>query len=314
MGLLVNGQWQQDPPPRADGKFIRLESQYRNWIKADGSTDFQAESGRYHLYVSLACPWASRALIFRKLKSLENVISLSIVDPYMGQHGWAFSDGPDCIPDPLYQARYLHELYTKANPDYTGRVTVPVLWDKKHQTIVNNESADIIRMLNTEFNALTQNTLDFYPEKYRQEIDDINSSVLRYINNGVYKCGFATSQAAYEEAFQELFEHLDFLEKRLSQQRYLVRDQLTEADWRLFTTLIRFDAVYVGHFKCNKQRIFDYHHLHNYLLALYQMPGIAETVNMTHIKTHYYQSHVKINPTGIIPAGPTIDLFASHDR
>jgi putative glutathione S-transferase len=293
---------------------VRKESSFRDLVTADGSSGFKAEPDRYHLYVSLACPWAHRTLIFRRLKKLEDVISLSVVDPLMAEQGWAFSEGPGCIQDTVNGARYLHQVYTAARPDYTGRVTVPVLWDKDEGTIVNNESSEIIRMLNSEFDAFAGRDLDLYPPDLRSEIDAVNGRVYDNVNNGVYKCGFATTQEAYEEAFVALFTTLDMLEERLGRQRYLVGPNITEADWRFFTTLVRFDAVYVGHFKCNLRRIADYPNLSNYLRDLYQVPGVAETVNFDHIKRHYYQSHKTINPTGIVPMGPELDLFAPHGR
>ena len=316
MGLLVNGKWQDQwyDTKSTSGRFVRKESAFRNWIKADGSTEFRPEPDRYHLYVSLACPWAHRTLIFRKLKKLEKVISISIVDHFMGNQGWTFSDNPGCIPDSVNGATYLHQIYTTARADYTGRVTVPVLWDKKSETIVNNESSEIIRMFNSEFNEFGDSSIDFYPEALQNDIDEINSIVYDKVNNGVYKCGFATKQEAYEKAFTELFKTLDMLEERLGRQRYLVNDKITEADWRLFTTLIRFDAVYVGHFKCNLRRISDYHNLWNYLRELYQIPGVSETVNFMHIKKHYYESHKTINPSGIVPLGPELDFSAAHNR
>ncbi|HLI11318.1 MAG TPA: glutathione S-transferase family protein [Alphaproteobacteria bacterium] len=316
MGLLIDGVWRDQwyDTKATGGRFQRQESRFRNWITADGSSGFKAEPGRYHLYVSLACPWAHRTLIFRALKGLEGVISLSIVDPHMGAEGWAFSDGPGCIPDTVNGKRVLHEIYTLADPRYTGRVTVPVLWDKTSRTIVNNESAEIIRMLNSAFDAWGRAELDFYPPALRGEIDAVNDFVYGAINNGVYKAGFATTQAAYEEAFDALFAALDRLEMRLARQRYLAGSRLTEADWRLFTTLVRFDAVYFGHFKCNLRRIEDYPNLSNYLRELYQVPGVAATVDLGHIKRHYYGSHTTINPTGIVPKGPALDFARPHDR
>jgi putative glutathione S-transferase len=316
MGLLVDGQWRDEwyDTKSTDGRFVRKDASFRNRVTADGSSGFKAEPERYHLYVSLACPWAHRTLIFRKLKKLEGLISLSVVDPLMAEQGWAFSEGPGCIPDNVNGASYLHQIYTKAKPDYTGRVTVPVLWDKKTGTIVNNESSEIIRMFNGEFEAFGDANLDFYPEGHHDEIDTINARVYDNMNNGVYKCGFATTQEAYEQAFVALFTTLDWLEARLRRQRYLVGPSITEADWRLFTTLVRFDAVYVGHFKCNLRRIADYPNLSNYLRELYQVPGVAETVNFDHIKRHYYESHKTINPTGIVPMGPELDLLARHNR
>ena len=316
MGLLVDGVWKDQwyDTKSSGGRFVRKESAFRDWVRADGSSRFAPEPGRYHLYVSLACPWAHRTLIFRKLKGLEDAISLSVVDPYMHEHGWAFSDAPGAIADSVLGANYLHEVYTRADSEYTGRVTVPVLWDRKHETIVNNESSEIIRMFNSEFDSIANTELDYYPEELRSEIDEINDYIYPRLNNGVYRCGFATSQEAYNEAFEELFEALDTLDERLSSQRYLVGGQITEADWRAFTTLVRFDAVYVGHFKCNLRRIADYAHLSGYLRDLYQQPGIAETVDFFHIKHHYYGSHASINPTGIVPNGPALDLDAPHSR
>ena len=322
MGLLVDGQWQDKwyDTESSGGRFEREDAGFRNWVTVDGSAGlsgvggFKAEADSYHLYVSLACPWAHRALIYRKLKGLEDMISLSVVHPYMGEHGWTFSDGSGVIADPIVNASYLYEIYRAAKPDYTGRVTVPVLWDKKTNTIVSNESAEIIRMFNSAFDEVGALAGNFLPIESLTAIDEINDFVYPAINNGVYKAGFATTQAAYEEAVTELFAALDTLEVRLSSQRYLVGDTITEADWRLFTTLVRFDAVYVGHFKCNLHRIVDYPNLWGYLRELYQVPGIAETVNMAHIKQHYYTSHANINPTRIIPAGPVIDFNEPHDR
>jgi putative glutathione S-transferase len=284
-----------------------------------GQGGFKAEPSRYHLYVSLACPWACRAVIFRKLKKLENVISMSIVDPFMGENGWAFSapDGsitPGSTSDDINGARFLYEIYRKAQTDYTGRVTVPVLWDKRKSMIVNNESSEIIRMLNRAFDEWADSSLDFYPADLRKEIDRINGVVYDNVNDGVYNCGFATSQQAYDESFDALFKTLDELESCLAGQRYLAGSRLTEADWRLFTTLIRFDPVYHGHFKCNLRRLVDYPNLWNYTRELFQVPGVAETVNLFHIKTHYYASHVTINPTRIVPKDPAIDFSTPHDR
>jgi len=313
MGLLVDGQWRDAwyDTAKTGGRFVRGESAFREWLTADGSSGFKAEPGRYHLYVSLACPWAHRTLIFRRLKRLEEAISVSVVDPHMGADGWKFSDGPGCIPDTVNGFSHLHQAYTTAKPDYTGRVTVPVLWDKKTRTIVNNESSEIIRMFNRGFG---DGEADFYPEELRGEIEEINELVYENINNGVYKCGFATTQDAYGEAFDALFQALDQIEGRLARQRYLVGERLTEADWRLFTTLVRFDPVYYGHFKCNLRRLVDYENLWNYTRELYQAPGVAETVNMDHIKRHYYGSHETINPSGIVPRGPEIDFAAPHNR
>lgn len=316
MGLLVNGEWRTDwyDTEKSGGRFVRPDAGFRGWLKADPDAEFPAAPGRYHLYISLACPWACRTLIFRKLKGLESLIGLSIVDPFMGDDGWTFSDGPGCIPDTVNGFRYLRELYTRAKPDYTGRVSVPVLWDKARETIVNNESAEIIRMFNDAFQDCGAAEVDFYPPALRAGIDAINAVVYDNINNGVYKAGFATSQDAYEEAARALFETMDELEARLDRQRYLVGDAVTEADWRLFTTLVRFDAVYYSHFKCNLKQLRDYPNLWNYCRDLYQVPGVAETVNLGHIKRHYYMSQPTVNPTRIVPIGPRIDFSAPHDR
>lgn len=312
MGKLIDGVWRDEgyQTEKTKGRFVRQDSVFRDVISADGASGFKAEAGRYHLYLSWACPWAHRTLIFRKLKKLEDVISVSFVEPLMLEHGWTF--GPD--GDPVNGFDFLYQVYRKAKPDYTGRVTVPVLWDKKSETIVNNESSEIIRMLNTAFDAFMDAEQDYYPEAYRSEIDAINDDVYHRVNNGVYRSGFATTQEAYEEAFTALFEALDSLEQRLSARRFLAGDQITEADWRLFTTLVRFDAVYVGHFKCNLKRIVDYPNLWGYLRELYQIPGIAGTVNMDQIKSHYYASHRTINPSGIVPKGPDLDFTSPHGR
>jgi len=296
------------------GEFVRQASAFRDRVRADPSSRFPAERGRYHLYVSLACPWAHRTVIFRKLKKLEDVVTLTVVDPLRDHRGWAFTDREGCGPDPVNGFRFLSEAYLATAPDFDGRVTVPVLWDKSERVIVNNESSEIIRMLNSEFDAWGDSSLDLYPEPLRGEIDAVNDTVYTNVNNGVYRAGFATTQRAYEEAFDSLFAVLDQLEQRLSGQRYLVGDRLTEADWRLFTTLIRFDAVYVGHFKCNLRRIVDYPNLWPYLRDLYQHPGIADTVNFEHIKSHYYVTHTSINPTQVIPKGPEIDFLQTHAR
>lgn len=322
MGLLVEGVWQDRwyDTESTGGRFVRKDAAFRNWVTPDGSPGpsgtggFKAEPGRYHLYVSLACPWAHRTLIFRKLKGLEGVIDVSVVHWLMVENGWTFADGPGVVPDPLHGARFLHEIYTKAEPHYTGRVTVPVLWDKVTGTIVSNESSEIIRMFNTAFDACGATPGDFYPPDLRSEIDAWNARIYDTVNNGVYKAGFATTQDAYEAAFAELFKTLDALEERLDTHRYLLGDRPTEADWRLFTTLVRFDPVYVGHFKCNLRRIVDYPNLSGYLRELYQMPGIAKTVDMRHIKGHYYESHRTINPTGIVPVGPVMTLTLPHGR
>ena len=322
MGLLVDGQWQDKwyDTASSGGRFEREDAGFRNWVTVDGSAGpsgkngFKAEANRYHLYVSLACPWANRTTIYRQLKGLEDIISISVVHPFMGDKGWTFAEGEGVSADPIVNARYLYEIYTVAKPDYTGRVTVPILWDKKTNTIVSNESSEIIRMLNSAFDEVGAVAGNFLPSEYIAEIDDINAFVYDAVNNGVYKAGFATKQEVYEEAVSTLFDALDTLEARLATQRYLIGNTLTEADWRLFTTLVRFDAVYVGHFKCNIRRIIDYPNLWGYLRDLYQVPGIAETVNMAHIKAHYYTSHASINPTGIIPLGPDIDFNEAHER
>lgn len=327
MGLLVNGQWQDKwyDTDANDGKFVRSQSQFRHWITADGSagatgkSGFKAETDRYHLYVSLACPWAHRTLIFRALKNLDNIIPVTVVNPLMYENGWELNNEfPGAQADPLYDFNKLYQLYLKADPNYSGRVTVPVLWDKQQQTIVSNESADIIRMLNSAFNALIDNeearARDYYPQALHSSINSWNDRVYDNINNGVYKAGFATSQRAYADAVNELFAELDHVEKNFDQNRYLTGDRISEADWRLFTTLIRFDPVYVGHFKCNIRRIADYPNLSGYLRELYQVPGVKETVNMQHIQHHYYRSHKQINPTGIVPMGPWQDLDAAHLR
>ncbi|MBN8242623.1 glutathione S-transferase family protein [Nitratireductor aquimarinus] len=322
MGLLVDGVWRDQwyDTSKTGGRFERSKSQFRDFVTKDGAPaegrerGFRAEPGRYHLYVSLACPWAHRTLIFRKLKKLEDVISVSVVHHFMGENGWTFLREDGATGDDLYGFDFMHQIYTKADPDYSGRVTVPVLWDKKTETIVSNESAEIIRMLNEAFDEWGDASLDFYPQDLRAEIDATNDLVYDNINNGVYKAGFATTQAAYEEAVKALFDTLDQVEDRLSRQRYLTGSQLTEADWRLFTTLVRFDPVYVGHFKCNLRRIDDYPNLSNHLRELYQAPGVAETVDMLHIKAHYYGSHKTINPTGVVPLGPELNLDAPHNR
>jgi putative glutathione S-transferase len=317
MGRLIDGVWSDEwyDTKSSGGRFVRKDSAFRDWVRADGSTRFAPQSGRYHLYVSLACPWAHRTLIFRKLKGLEDAISVSIVDPYMGANGWEFGSGEGCIPDVVNGAKHLHEIYTKADPRYTGRVTVPVLWDRTHETIVNNESSEIIRMFNAEFDSVAARPeRDFHPEGLRDAIEEVNAFVYPNVNNGVYRCGFATTQEAYEEAFADLFSALGSLEERLGRRRYLVGDRITEADWRLFTTLVRFDAVYVGHFKCNLRRIADMPNLQGYLRELYQIPGVADTVNLSHIKRHYYESHRTINPTGVVPVGPELDFAGPHGR
>ena len=312
MGLLVNGEWVDKwyDTEKSDGKFVRQDSRFRDTISSAQNSKFKPEAGRYHLYVSLACPWAHRTIIFRKLKQLEDIISMSIVEAPMMENGWEFGEQGD----PLYNLDYAYQLYLKADPSYEGRVTVPILWDKKTQTIVNNESIEIIRMFNSAFNELTGNTDDYYPDALREEIETVNNRVYNTINNGVYKAGFATTQEAYNEAYTALFDSLDWLEARLAKQRYLVGDVITEADWRLFTTLIRFDAVYHGHFKCNRQKLSEFHHISNYVNELYQVPGVKETVDLEYTKVHYYVSHLTINPTQIVPLGAKHHFDAPHDR
>jgi glutathionyl-hydroquinone reductase len=318
MGHLAEGQWVA--AERREAAFVRRETQFRNWVTADGSVGpsgkggFRAESGRYHLYVSLACPWAHRTLIFRSLKGLDGIVGLSVTHWLMGDDGWTFAPGEGVIPDTVNGVSVLHELYTRADPSYSGRVTVPVLWDKRQNTIVNNESAEIIRMFNSAFDGIGARPGDYYPVALRTEIDRVNARIYDTVNNGVYKAGFAGTQEAYEAAVVPLFESLDWLEERLGKNSFLVGDQPTEADWRLFTTLVRFDPVYFGHFKCNVRRLMDYPHLWAYTRELYQWPGVAATVDLDHIKRHYYGSHRHINPTGIVPVGPAIDFSAAHGR
>ncbi|CYU39103.1 glutathione S-transferase family protein [Streptococcus suis] len=315
MGLLQDGKWvdQWYDTKSTGGKFVRSVTQFRNWITPDGQAGptgeggFKAESGRYHLYISLACPWASRTLIMRKLKGLEDHISLSVVHPLMLENGWTFEDGPGVIKDSLLNSDYLYQVYLKADPHYSGRVTVPVLWDKKTNTIVSNESAEIMRMFNTAFNDITGNHDDYYPADLQAEIDAMNDFVYPNINNGVYKAGFSTNQKVYEKEVKNLFAALDKLEEHLADKNYLVGNQLTEADIRLFTTLVRFDPVYFGHFKCNIKALVDYPNLWDYTKRIYNHAGIAETVDFDHIKQHYYGSHKTINPTGIVPVGPDLD-------
>lgn len=322
MGLLINGEWRDQwyDTEKHKGKFVRESAKLRNWVTPDGapgptgSGGFEAEADRYHLYVSLACPWAHRTLIFRKLKNLSGLIDVSVVSPLMLENGWTYYTEEGSTGDKLYGSQFHYQIYTRHDSSYTGRVTVPVLWDKKTEQIVSNESSEIIRMFNSAFDHLTDNTLDLYPQALRADIDEINDFVYNNVNNGVYKAGFATRQKAYERAYHELFAALDRLEDILSKQRYVAGKTLTEADWRLFTTLIRFDAVYHGHFKCNRQRLEDFPHLSNYVRELYQYPGVAETVDFHHIKTHYYASHGMINPTHIVPVGPQIDYMRPHNR
>jgi putative glutathione S-transferase len=323
MGLLVDGVWRTAwyDTKATGGRFERSRSQFRSWVTPDGAPGpsgqggFAAEHGRYHLYVALACPWAHRTLIFRTLKGLEEAISVTRVAPHMGAEGWSFApDAPDGDVDPINGAGRLFEVYRAADPHYSGRVTVPVLWDKQRATIVNNESAEIIRMLNAAFDDVGAKPGDYYPEQLRTEIDTLNERIYETVNNGVYRSGFAGSQEAYEEAVVPLFETLDQLDERLATRRFLLGGRITEADWRLFTTLVRFDPVYATHFKCNIRRIVDYPNLSGYLRDLYQVPGIAETVDLDHIKRHYYGSHANINPTGVVPVGPALDYAAPHDR
>jgi glutathionyl-hydroquinone reductase len=322
VGLLVKGEWKDQwyDTGKTGGRFERETSRLRNWVTPDGAPGptgeggFAAEPGRYHLYIARACPWAHRTMILRSLKGLQDAVSVSVTHWKMGENGWTFEPGDGVVPDPLIGARYLYELYARADPEYTGRVTVPMLWDKKQNRIVSNESADILRMFNSAFDAVGAKPGDYYPEALRGEIDAVNARVYDTVNNGVYKAGFATTQEAYEAAVRPLFESLDWLEARLRQQRYLCGERLTEADWRLFTTLLRFDSVYVGHFKCNLRRLVDYPNLWAYTRELYQLPGIRETVNFEHIKRHYYQSHGQINPTGIVPLGPLIDFDTPPPR
>lgn len=319
MGLLVDGVWRDQWYDTAStgGRFERKASSFRNWVTVDGAPGpsgeggFKGEPGRYHLYVSLACPWAHRTLIGRALKGLEEAITVSVVDPHMGAEGWVFGDTPGATPDPIHHANRLYEVYLAADRSYTGRVTVPVLWDRERGTIVSNESAEILRMLNGAFGGTGP---DLYPDDLRTEIDAINERVYDRVNNGVYKAGFATAQDAYAAAFEALFAELDALEERLDRGRYLCGARLTEADIRLFTTLVRFDAVYVGHFKCNRRWIADYPNLSNYLRDIYALPGVASTVDLRHIKRHYYESHPSINPTRIVPLGPELDLTTPNDR
>jgi putative glutathione S-transferase len=322
MGMLVDGKWHDVwyDTDASKGRFVRSESQFRNWITADGKAGpsgkagFKAEPNRYHLYISRACPWAHRVMIFRKLKGLEEMISISAVNSYMGAEGWTFDAGPGVIPDPINNARRVYEIYTAADPHYGGRATVPIVWDKKQHTIVSNESKEIIRMFNDAFGEVGATGPDYYPEALRAEIDELNDLIYANINNGVYRAGFATTQEAYEEAVTALFDALDMLDERLAKRRYLTGPDITEADWRFFTTLVRFDPVYFGHFKCNRRRIVDYPNLSGYVRDLYQQPGVAETVDVEFCKQHYYGSHKTINPYLIIPIGPEIDYGLPHDR
>jgi len=314
MGMLVEGKWTDKwyDTKSTGGRFKRKESTFRNWIRADGSTDFKPESGRYHLYVSLACPWAHRTLIYRRLKGLEEHITISVVNPFMLENGWTFEEGDGVIPDTVNGAEYLHQIYTAAKAGYTGRVTVPVLWDRSHRTIVSNESSEIIRMFDEEFGQLTGHKPSFRPLSLVDEIDPLNDRIYTGINNGVYKAGFATSQESYNEEVTRVFEVLDEMEEILTTNRYLTGDQVTEADWRFLPTILRFDPVYVGHFKCNLRRIADYPNIHNYMVDLMKMYDLEDTFNLEHVKNHYYGSHPTINPTLIVPYGPEVkvDLFS----
>jgi putative glutathione S-transferase len=322
MGQLVSGKWLADDEKlrHADGRFLRPESKFRNWVTADGASGpsgeagFKAERGRYHLYVSHACPWAHRTTMFRALKALEDAIGLSVTHWRSREHGWTFEPAEGVIADDVNDCSYVYELYLAADSSYSGRATVPVLWDKQRRTIVNNESSEIIRMLNSAFDGEGARPGDYYPQPLRAEIDAVNGRIYRTLNNGVYRCGFARSQQAYEEAVIPLFETLDWLEERVARTRYLLGDVLTEADWRLFSTLLRFDAVYVGHFKCNLKRLVDYPNLWAYARSLYQHAAISATVNMEHIKRHYYESHLRVNPSAIVPVGPIVDFNAPHGR
>ncbi len=322
MGLLQNGKWvdQWYDTKNSGGHFKRQDAGFRNWITADGSAGptgiggFKAEANRYHLYISHACPWAHRTLIFRAIKGLQKMLPISVVNWYMAENGWTFQQGDGVIADPLFAAQFMHEIYTKADQNYSGRVTVPVLWDKHTSTIVSNESSEIIRMFNSAFDNVGAKQEDYYPADKAHEIDQLNARIYDTLNNGVYKSGFATTQSAYEHAVTPLFETLDWLEGILSKKRFLTGNKITEADWRLFTTLIRFDPVYVGHFKCNLKRIIDYPNLSNYTRDLYQQQGIAQTVHMDHIKNHYYGSHETVNPSRVVPLGPQLDLNEPHNR
>jgi putative glutathione S-transferase len=319
MGVLIEGAWRDGELPQetgTSGEFRRADSRFRDRISADGSSGYKAEGGRYHLYVAHGCPWAHRTLIYRSLKGLNDAISVAYSIPGIRQQGWTFENDPaypDCTPDTVNGFHYLHEAYTATDAHYTGKVTVPTLWDKKSRRIVNNESPDIIRMFNSEFDGIAGNDNDFYPKALRGEIDRLNDIIYPNVNNGVYRCGFAKSQEAYEAAYDALFATLDELDARLARQRYLVGRQITEADWRLFPTLVRFDVAYFSLFRCNKKRIADYPNLSNYMRELYQVPGVAETVTPRYYVVNYW-SIVRLNPTGIIPKGTPVDLTSPHDR
>lgn len=316
MGMLVDGEWQDVwyDTEKSKGRFQRESARFRDWVTGNHGDRFPAEAGRYHLYVSLACPWAHRTLVMRELKGLTDAIDVSVVSPLMLGNGWTFNRGEGSSGDQVADRKFMHQVYTAAAADYTGRVTVPVLWDTRHDTIVSNESADILRMLNSAFDHITGNRDDYYPAALSEIIDTWNARIYPAINNGVYRAGFATTQSAYEEAYDEVFAELDHIDQHLASHRFLAGDTLTEADIRLFTTLIRFDAVYHGHFKCNRQRLAEYRHIPGYVREIYQLPGVAGTVNFDHIKTHYYGSHTMINPTGVVPKGPATDFNAPHHR
>ena len=315
MGMLVDGKWSTEwYTPDKLGRFVRSDPRFHGRVSADGSTPFKAERGRYHLYVSMACPWAHRTLIMRRLKGLEDAVTLSVVDPYMGDDGWAFSGGPGCMPDTVNGSAFLREVYLKADPSYTGRVTVPVLWDRATGTIVNNQSSEIMRTFDTEFDRFGDPGVNFYPEGLREAVDETIKAIYNPINNGVYRAGFAATQGAYDEAVGELFGALDHWDGVLSGRRYLTGERLTEADWCMFTTLVRFDIVYYTHFKCNLRHIYEYENLWGYLRELYQVPGVSKTCDFSHIKSHYYTSHPSVNPHGIVPVGPLVDLDSPHGR
>jgi putative glutathione S-transferase len=317
MNMLVDGEWRTDAyeTTNEEGEFDRQETSFRDWVRADEDAEYTAEEGRYHLYVSLACPWAHRTLITRALKGLDHAVSVDVVDPHRRNDGWEFApDKEGCTPDSIHGSDYLREVYTAADPNYTGRVTVPVLWDRERETIVNNESEEIMRMLDTAFDEFAANDVDLYPEGYQDDVDRIIDEIYDPINNGVYRAGFADTQEAYQRAADELFDALDHWDDALADQRYLAGDRPTEADVAMFTTLVRFDAVYHTHFKCNRRRIVDYDNLWGYLRDLYQLPGVADTVDLDHITEHYYRSHTDLNPAGIVPVGPDLDFEADHDR
>jgi len=321
MGMLISGKWVEDEATQnKQGKFVRPDSIFRNWVTSDGSAGpsghdgFKAEPNRYHLYVSHNCPWAYRTMVLRKLKGLEKFVSVAISASSVKDEGWTYIKEPGCVPDAVNNITYLHEVYTKAEPQYTGRVTVPTLWDRERETIVSNESSEIIRMFNSAFNEIGATSQNYYPDDLRNEIDNINDVIYKNVNNGVYRCGFASTQTAYEEAFDNLFNTLEELEKRLNSDRYLVGGTLTEADWRLFSTLLRFDIVYYGLFKCNKQHIYEYPNLWNFTLELYQYPGISEVTDLDHIKRGYYANMQRLDVKGFVPKGPNLNFSAQHDR